>query len=506
VRPLGLRPAPELAGEVLGRRLTSLMAHGRLDAAARELRRAESDWPGIVLTSHGSAIDPALLSERLDERLGAREARANVAPPAAGEATLLQGWTLMRALDRRDAFARRPGAMMLGAGAVALWEYDAESRRLRPRWTLEYAEKPALVRFDPDRILLYEPSDRGGSLIALDPDSGAELWRTEPLGEALAAAEGVGPAAAPERFNAPLDGQVSARDLLLALDETVIAAVSRAGRVVGFDVASGAALWSTRTACHAVHDAAAGEGVLLLGGAFTPAGGDQAGEPIALMLDLARGEEISRFTGAAGQVRWVTLAPEAEHAIVGLSQGLVGLSIPHGEADWILTDPVLEDPIAAWAFGGRLFVQTAMLELAAVDAWSGKIAASRLDVRGRLGLGGPIDLVENEGRLILLSPGGCAVLDGATGELLGADAVEQLGAGLAQPALGAATVVVFEREPALGAPGAYRFHFLDAASGRALASQTVQLQDAPRRVALLESVILVTTTDSTVVLPTSNAP
>ncbi|HZW11033.1 MAG TPA: PQQ-binding-like beta-propeller repeat protein [Phycisphaerales bacterium] len=506
MRPLGLRPPLDLAGEVLGRRISSLLAHGRLDAAARELRAVRLDWTDLALTSGGEPLDLAQLAARLEQRLGARDARPLVRPPAGAEAILLEGWTLMRPLDRRDAFARRPGAMMLGPAAVALWEYDPESRALEPRWTFGYLEKPALVRFDPDRVLLYEPSDRGGALIALDPRTGDELWRTAALGEALAAAEGAGPAAGPERFNAPLDGPVSARDLLLALDETVIAAVSRSGRAVGFDAATGEALWSARTACHAVHDAAAGEGVLLLGGASTPPGGDQAGEPIALMLDLARGEEISRFTGAAGQVRWVKLAPEAAHAVVGLSQGLVGLSIPHGEADWVLTDPALEDSIASWSSGDRLFVQTAMLELATVNARTGELGVSRADVRGRLGLGGPIDLVALGEQVVVLSPGGCAFLDPHTGELLGADAVEQLGAGLAQPALAADAVVIFEREPALGSSGAYRFHFIETPSGRALASQTVRLPDAPRRVALLDGLLLVTTADSTVALPASGEP
>lgn len=499
LQAVGASLEPALVGEVVGRRIDSLVAHGRVDAAAGELRRADLDWPDLALAVEGRPLDRAELSATLRRRLEARETRPRIEPPLGGAAAALDGWALMRALDRRDAFARRDGVMLLGGGEVGLWE--ARAGALAPRWTSPYERKPSLVSHGSDRVLLFEPDDLGGALIALAPADGALLWRTEPLGGALAAAEGAGPAAGPERFDSPLDGPVSARDLVLALDETVIAVVSRSGRVAGFDAATGRALWAKRSACHAVHDASAGEGVLLLGGASTPASGDEAGEPIVVMLDLSTGEEISRFTGAVGQVRWVKLIPGAQRAVAGLSQGLVGLSVPHAQADWVLADPVLEETSAAWIAGDRLLVQTSLLDLASLEPRSGRLLASRLEFARRLDLTSPMDVVAADGRVVVLSPDGCAILDAAGGGMVGADAVEHPPGGVVQPALASETVVIVERDPAPGSSDLYRCHVIDGATGRSLESALIRFDAPPNRLALLDDIVIVTAGDRTIALP-----
>lgn len=505
-RDAGLAPDPAPVGELLGRRLTALIAANRLDAAAELLSRTDDAWPGVPLTDSGVAVDRAALSATLRERTEARSLRARIGSRPTGAATKIDGWVLMRALDRRDAQALRPGVMLLAADRVGLWRFDPGTQALTPAWTAPYRSKPALVRFDPGRVLLFEPDQHGGSLVALDPDDGHTLWRADRLGETLARAQGPAATTGQEHFDAPLDGNVAAGDLLLALDETTVAVVSRSGRAAGIDLAGGRIVWARRTGCQQVNDAAAGDGVLVLGGTAPPGADDSAGEPIVAMLDLATGEEASRFTPAAGpatgKVRWVHLAPGSGRAVVGLSRGLVALSVPEAQPDWTLADIAVERSTGAWATGTRLFVQSSMRELALVDAGTGELVDARLDTAGCLELGEPIDAVPTGDRLVLLAPAGCAVLDATTGELLAADAIDPLSGGMVQPALARSRLVLVEREPVPGQIGLYRLHILDATTGRAVSTVTISLGDRPRRVAVLDDVVLITAGDATVVLPT----
>ncbi|VAX36434.1 hypothetical protein MNBD_PLANCTO03-2300 [hydrothermal vent metagenome] len=501
-----LPPDPALIGELLGRRLSTLLAANRLDTAAALLSRSRTDWPGVLLTASGVPLDPAALAATLRERVGIRTLRPRIGPGLVGTGTELPGWVLMRPLDRRDAQARRPGLMLLTAGQIGLWQFDQNTQRLAPLWTAPSTTKPTLVRFDPDRVLLLEPDEQGGSLLALDPADGRVLWQSDPLGETLARAHGSASPPGQESFDAPLDGEVAAGDLLLALDETTIAVVSRSGRAAGIDLASGQVVWARRTGCRRVNDAAAGDGVLVLGGTSAPASNDIAGEPTVLVLDLASGEEISRYapaTGpAAGRVRWVHLTPGTGRVVVGLSRGLVGLALPLAQPDWTLADLPVEQTTGAWGVGTRLFVQSSMRELALVDAVTGELRNPRLDTAGALELGEPIDAVHEADRFVLLSPAGCAMLDATTGELLAADAIDPIAGGMVQPALAADHLVLAEREPIPGQIGLYRLHILDAATARALSTVTLALTDRPRRVAVLDGAILITAGDRTIVLPT----
>lgn len=502
-RDAGLTPDPAIVGELLGHRLTALLEANRLDTAADLLGVSQTDWPGVGLTNAGTPLERDALSAALQARAEARNQRPRLGDLPLGRASEVDGWVLMRALDRRGAQASRPGVMLLSVGRVGLWRFDGDS--LTPAWTISTRAKPALLRFDPDRVLLLEPDEQGGTLLALDPADGRELWRTARLGEALARAAGPAAVAGQERFDTPLDGEVAAGDLLLAIDETTIALVSRSGRVAGIDLATGRVAWARRSECQQVNDAAAGDGVLALGGTAAAETGDAAGEPIVCVLDLASGEEISRYTPAlgpaTGKVRWLHLAPGSRRVIVGLSRGIVGLALPEATPDWTLADLAVEQSTGAWTTPRRVFVQTSMRELALLDSETGELLDGRLETAGCLALDEPIDGVAADQRLVLLGPAGCAMLDAATGELLAADAIDPI-AGMVQPALGQERLALMEREPVPGQQGLYRLHILDAATGRALSTTTLALTDRPRRVALLDGAVLITAGDSTVVLPT----
>lgn len=505
-RALGMPVDEVVVGELLGRRLVGLLEAERLDAAAEVLERIESAWPGVSATSGGEAVDLAGAREALRERASMRFRRAEVGTAFTGAAEELRGWVLMRALDRRDALADRGGVMMLGPGKVALWRSSEGAGLVEPAWEAPTGEATALVRHGRDRVLLFEPVS-GGTMRALDPADGSELWRAAGLREALATAQGAGlGGAARERFDSPLDGSVDASELMLALDETTAAVITRSGRVVAVDLTSGRIVWARRTACRRVHDGAAGDGVLVLGGTSSAERDDSAGEPLVLVLDLATGEEISRYApgqgATGGDVRWVHVESGAGRAVVGTARGLASLSLPDAVVLWTVADPLVEQTAGAWSGGGRLFVQTSMRELVVVDGASGSEVAERPDTADALELGEPIDAVAEEGRLMLLSPAGYAALDAATGRLAAADAIEPITGSLVQPALGRERLAMVQREPVPGEGGMFRLHLLEASSGRATESVVLALGDRPRRVALLEGVVLITTGDSTFAVET----
>ncbi|MDQ7013244.1 MAG: PQQ-binding-like beta-propeller repeat protein [Planctomycetota bacterium] len=504
-RAVGVPVENARIAELLGGRLLGLVNANRLDTATSLLHRIESHWPGLDPVAHGEPVDRDAISALLQSRYQARNTRATIGDTITPNATELPGWVLMRSLDRHDAFTKHPGVMMLTEGRVGLWKLAENGTPIEPAWTAPYATKPALLRHQADRILLFEPSDQGGIIRALDPNDGRELWKADHLAEALATARGpVG--GAQERFDAPLDGRVNPSDLLLAIDETSVALVSRSGRVVSVDLATGRVAWARRTVCQRVNDCAAGDGVLVLAGTSTPPNDDSAGEPIILTLDLASGEEISRFSPAQGHtgsdVRWVHVAPGTGRAIVGFARGIVALSLPEAIPQWSLTDIAVEQTAGAWSIADRLFVQTTMRELVLIDPQTGALIDDRLDTAGCLELGEPIDAVENNSKLVLLSPAGFASIDPLTGELLAADAITPLANSMVQPTIAHNRIVMVERDPLPGAPGVYRLHLLDATTGRALHTQTLALRDRPRRLGLLDGVILITAGDSTVVLPT----
>ncbi|MBK7403293.1 MAG: PQQ-binding-like beta-propeller repeat protein [Phycisphaerales bacterium] len=506
IRAVGLGVDLDIVGELVGRRVSALLAANRLDAAGAELSLADQRWPGLSLTTGREQVDRTLLESILHDRVEAREARPLIGSELTGEAIGMDGWALMRALDRRDAYTRRDTVLMLAAERLGAWAFDTTSHRMVERWGFETKAKPSLVRRDAETVLLFEPDDSGGTLRALASVDGAPLWRSAPLGESLARAEGAAAAAGGGERTAPLDGRVRANDLVLAVDETVIAVVSRSGRVVGIDTTTGREVWSTRSVCQSVHDAVAGDGVLVLAGTENPEAEDQAGEPVVSILDLGSGEELSRFNPSGARVRWVLVGRGSGRVVVGLSRGLVCLSLPDGQVEWTLSESGLEDTTGGWIFGDRLFLQTQMLELALIDTATGSLVSPRLDAAGCLDVGAPIDAVRTGDLVTFLSPAGCAMLDARTGERVGADALEPAATGLVQPVPARDSLVLCEREPIPGQVGVYRLHLLDGRNGRALSTRPLVLEEAPRRIALLDGVILLTTDDQTVVLPTTSPP
>ncbi|QKK07115.1 MAG: hypothetical protein HND58_02365 [Planctomycetota bacterium] len=127
---LGVPIDPTLFAELLGRRLTGLVASNRLDAAALLIRQIESRWPGVAPTARGERVDRDATAALLRSRADARSARNH----------------------RRRADRQRRRAARLGADAL-----DRPQRRSRAR----------------DGVMMYRARRRR----ALDPRRGRPARR-----------------------------------------------------------------------------------------------------------------------------------------------------------------------------------------------------------------------------------------------------------------------------------------------------------------------------------------
>ncbi len=498
----------ETIGQLAGWSIAGLMADGRLESAWRVLTQVQNTWPDAALISDAGPMDAAELLSVLNDATAGARALPRIGTRPLSRVVTLDGWALMRSLDRHSQYTAHTGQLLISADALGMWSMDKTTSTPHLLWMRDIAEKPVLIEHASDRVLLLEADELGGHFVLLDATTGNELWHSPSIGQTLAVAAGKAAVVGPGRFRSPVDGSVDANDLLIALDEAVIVVMNRAGRAAAFDRLTGEAVWSIRTPTQTIHDIDAGDGVLVYIGTSAPANKDQAGEPIVGMIDLASGELLSQFAARGSTVRWVNIVPDLHRAIVGLDSGIVALSMPNALPDWTMHDDLLRETSGCWVFGDRLFVLTPANELGLVDAKNGLLLAAQLESRGRLDRGGPIDLVEMNPQpnsttpqqlVALLGPAGLAIFDPHDGTLKGVDAVEPFDR-LVQPIATSNWFVLFEISPQPGKPGVYHMTLVEKTSGRAVEQLALMLDEPPRRAAAVDGAIFITFGDRTAVV------
>lgn len=505
---LGIETPHEAISQLAGWSIASLMATGRLQSAWRVLTQVQNTWPDVALVSDAGPMDATQIHNLLLNATAGAHALPDLGTHPLPTVISLDGWALMRSLDRHSQYTTHTGQLLISADALGMWSVDQTTHLPHLLWKRDFAEKPVLIEHARDKVLLLETDDLGGHFVLLDAPTGNELWHSPSIGQTLAVAAGKATVVGPGRFRSPVDGSVDANDLLIALDEAEIVVMNRAGRAAAFDRLTGHAVWSIRTPTQAIHDIDADDGVLVYIGTSAPASKDQAGEPIVGMIDLANGELLSQFAARGSTVRWVNIVPNLHRAIVGLGSGIVALSIPNALPDWTMHDELLQETSGSWVVGDRLFVLTPANELGLIDASNGLMLVSQLESRGRLDRGGPIDLIEMnaqptssnpEQRVALLGPAGLAIFDPHDGTLMGVDAVEPFDR-LVQPIDTHNSFVLFETSSQPGQPGVYRMTLVEKTSGRATEQLALMLDEPPRRAAAVDGAIFITFGDRTAVV------
>lgn len=279
MRAVGITPPTPSPWASCSAALRSKSRHNRLDTAAELLLRSAAEWPGVPITSAGAApLDRGAMADTLRGPRPARDGPRSVTRPPASPSCSTAGCSC-RALDRRRCLrrqARRHYAQGPDAWACVL---DASGRPVAD-WTALTGAKPVLVRFDPDRVLLLEPDDRGGTLRAIFPPTDATSGASSGSARSSRSARGPATVTGQEALRDPARRR-GGRDRYAAGPRRGHAGHRLPRRAhgrhrPGHRAQSG---WTVRTNCQQVSDASAGEGVVAIGGVGSPHG-DAAGEPV----------------------------------------------------------------------------------------------------------------------------------------------------------------------------------------------------------------------------------
>lgn len=514
---------PAALGEIAGRLVTRMQKADELFAAAQLLARLRTQYPDVPISDRGTVIDAAELGGVLAKKLSALQRLARIGAEIKPEAQAIAGWSIMPPYSKR--VARSPEHLMMISpvqAQVGLWGVGTAeaSGRVQMLWNRGYnGQPPKLLRIDPESVYLFwERTDAGeGAVIErIDAVTGEARWKTEPFRGLFAADPAFQRRLDISRnvIETPLDGVQKLTDVLVAMDEQVIAVVERSGRAAAFDPASGKMLWRTAAAVNAVHDIDVGGGAVAIGGgvAFTEQIGGKAPVPGAIVLDARSGELMHRFDDLSlQQVNWVRLAGMGEPQpalLVGLETQVQSYDLTQGKRNWSIVGPggpVLRT-VDAWVLGERLYMLSEERTIWMAPVASGRVMDKPLDTYEHLVGSGPIVATRTGPGLLLtaFSTGHGVCIFDAQGELMGIDALggnDAEDGGLIPPVASEQYFVTAETMPKQGEKGqnVYSLHFLDTQTAMLKASRTVSLELPPKRIALLDGKILVTAGASTVV-------
>lgn len=497
---------PALVGRIGGTLVRLLMAHSRVAAASSLLDRLATNHPGVTLLDDGESLDiPSLRAElsslaaRLDRRprlgrlqtqLPAQVIRGLVATPPVLD-PVSGGLTDVALLSNEEEFA--------------LWEIDTRSG-LRQRWSVARLPDDVPALLDAKGLLISRKTETGRSLLLLSLDDGRTLWETE----ALATPEGDEGDEGEQTVQTPLGLRRSIRETLVSVEDGVIALVERGGRAVGVDHATGRLLWSEE-AMDRVYDAAAGEGVLIVGGADDLPAGAQADAPApaeresaALVgLDLRTGRRLHTIEPEGGQIRWVRVTPEGD-AVVGLDRGVASYEMSRGSRRWFTGGPSGAEMVDAWVFPGRVIVMNNEGGLFQIETENGRPREEPLATRGRFGGYGnglrPVWSAALHDKAAFATQNGIVLFD-RRGDLVGADH-HNAARLLAPVGYAQRRVIALDRQVAeQDRQGAwFRLLVLGGESLSLEAEHALRLGAQPERVDLLDERVLVTAGEATLVI------
>ncbi|MBX3358432.1 MAG: PQQ-binding-like beta-propeller repeat protein [Phycisphaeraceae bacterium] len=526
-------------GPLAGRLTRALESEGQWGAAAQVLRQTAAKFPMAVITDRSGPVDAESLAADLQRRWETAHRWANIGSISREAPQVLAGWSIMRPMIR-DVSERVARVIAMENGEdFAVWTCGGSGGSepctgpLVKAWSAPMdGQMVSLMRVDQDAAYFFRQDATGVSLIKVLGGPGSEgggsvAWKTETFGKMFARQEAMRskdpgrPAPdAPEApsevqvIQTPLDGTVTADDLIYRTDERTIVLFDRVGRGVGLDAQTGQVLWAVRAPLSRVFDLDIRAGVLALAGEQDESrGGGRAaapnGDPVGIIavLDARTGRETQRFTPpGAGRIRWVLLS-EIGSVIAGTDVGVVSVDAARGQANWAVFDGALRASLGAWMAGDRFFILGADRQLWSAAVRDGKVRTAAVAMPPeQLDESQPLYVAKVQGppgqdALAFSTLRGIAVV-GTDGGMLGIDALGGLDALV--PALPGEGVLVTAETVASGhEPDGmmiFNVHLVDSASARVQESRALALGARPRRMALLDGRIAITAGSTTVVL------
>ena len=507
------RDDPFLA-ELAGRLVVTLADADRPELALVRLDDLIEIGTRPTLRRGAETLDGATLRAELAARVEALRRRPRVGPDI-GAMRLLDGWLpLLPAEGRREhAPADRVVMEHSETGERAVWA-PAPEGGIRPLWAEAVAGD--LLRVDNGSAYFASPVEgRGVSVRRVDLDTGRTIWRSAPF-ESLfddgAMTAGFGP---PARVNTPLEAGASMGDVYTLFGVRAVTLVERTGRAASFDLESGELLWARDLGVPRVHDADAGDGLILCVGATSTdgqgiarrPGGRPFGPGIARCFDARTGALVFEIEEPAAETRWARVTPEGR-AIVGLDRAIVALDADREAVAWRSERDALSDSIGAWVFRGFGVVRNELDSLWLFDTADGGGRETELLKDDRLDSGfGRMRIVELGDKIGLATGRGLALWN-ERGNLLGLDSRPER-ATLVPPVFADDFAVTLERRgvPAGEDTMAYALNFYDLDSLKAVGATTrVELAVAPSDLLALDGVLLISTGAATAVIQAPARP
>ncbi len=526
-------PGDALLGDIAGRLIVRLQKLDQLFAAAQLISRLTTQYPGMALSDHGAPLDAAALGRELTARLSGLERFPRIGPDIKPDAQALAGWSILAPRSHEQTGRACEHIMLISPSEqkVALWSVaggaaptaDAaggqpgNSSHLQLLWSREFkGAPPRLIRLDPDSAYLFwEHTESGDGPVVerIGAVGGETRWRTEPFPSLFPSdAELDRRIASTQSFDSPIDGTVRLRDILISMDEQVLALVERTGRAAAFDLESGRLLWHASTTVSQVHDIDTGAGAIAIGGSNPPGrdGGAMAVPAIAI-YDARTGQPMHALDNLAGRVRWLRIAGGGGHnegasVIAGLEPEIDAFDLARAKLSWSIPGGVAFSSFDAWIFGDRLFVldQHRSLYLAALA--SGQIGRQPLETFEHLQGSGRIEAAAvgpNRALTAFSTDRGVCIFD-AAGKLAGIDSIhtnENDEGTLITPVASETYFVAVETSPHQNdaAQNVYDLHILDAKTGILKSTRQLALELPPRAVAILDGRIVITAGNNTII-------
>lgn len=494
---LGAPITPEVAGELFGLAIQSLVADGRAAEAGRLVDLRARDFADIPLTIAGieTAPDDLLGSEsRLAEAPKRPRIGLSIDPGAVPR--LEQGRVLTPTMN--DARPLPTGMVLLASPSgrlIRLLALDGDGV-LRERWRRVVPAEPILLELTETSALVAWLDLDEIRIESIDAADGSTKWEKQPF-EPLGLRDGVPRASLLSGFTTPLEGRVFSNQLLLAGDDRILAIAERSGRVVTVDRRSGRELWRDQSEVERVFDITLGAGVLVVAGTAPDA--TDTWKTRIVTQEARTGEVMSRLDDAPGMVRWLRVTNDHQLA-VGLDRGVICLDLAESQVRWMLSDEPTVQSIDAWALDDTLFVLDQSLRLWRIDVPSGRLIRPDLETRARLGNRTGIQVRSIDGLIAFASASGMVVYD-ESGDLIGIDVFDSIGA-LVPSEHGRDMMAMIDTAPVPSPDGfgSYMLYLMANDSGRLLGQFPVRTHAAPESVTLLDGKVLISAGEATLVI------
>jgi len=492
-----------LIGELAGRLVVLLRRTGRLEAAAEALAHVEKAYPSIQLTRRGETLAREELAANLETALAARDRRPRLGriPDDAGMQFLAR-WRLEPPLLESPSGASTESIALIGPEGLGIWTV-ASGGGLERRWVRPGGTDAVLLALTTDSAFIVAGQGPETVIERRDLLTGDLRWSLE-IESAL-------PDLAPntdrqgEAVRTPADGPRPADELLVAMDHQTLLLVERSGRAAGVDLRGGRTLWRSASVAGAVHDIDVRSGVLTVAGR-TAAGEDEAAQPLLAALESITGRLIVRQDPQVGPLAWVR-AGAGGVALAAGAQGVAAVRLDQGQALWRLEGPSWRAPIDAAMVDDHAFLVTRSGEVRHMRLDAGDPSPSRAESRellraGRTDWHDALAWRRVGDATLLAAPDGLLLYD-RDARLVGADH-RAADSPLLAPVVAEDRIVTAASAPSLAdGPEQYDLLVFSAESCAMLQRVGVELGAPPAEIAALDSRILVTAGDATVVIDTA---